>query len=64
MYEQNIACPNCNTNILFDVNALLQGVSFACNGCDAKIQLPGESKNVVEKSMTEFNKMKNNALKQ
>ena len=64
MLEQNIPCPNCKSNILFDVHALLQGVSFSCNQCDAKIQLSEpESKNLVTDSLEEFNKMKMNALK-
>lgn len=64
MNEQNISCPNCGSNIAFDVNALLRGVSFACTGCDAKIQLSNNSKGLVEKSMEEFNKLKQSTLKQ
>jgi len=64
MYNQNIACPNCNSNIPFDVNALLQGVSFTCSSCNAKIELSNKSKGLVEKSINEFNKLKANALKQ
>ncbi len=64
MNEQYIACPNCSNNILFDLNALLIGASFACNTCDAKIKLSGESKEVVTKSLEEFNSMKSNAIKQ
>ena len=64
MSEQYIACPNCKNNILFDVNALLIGASFACNTCDAKIKLSGESKEIVSKSIDEFNSIKTNVLKQ
>ena len=63
MTEQYIACPNCKTNILFDVNTLLQGASFACGGCDAKINLSGESKEVVSESIEKFKSIKANALK-
>jgi len=63
MTEQYIACPNCNTNILFDVNSLLQGASFGCRGCDAKIKLSGESKEVVSESIEKFKSIKANALK-
>jgi DNA-directed RNA polymerase subunit RPC12/RpoP len=64
MTEQYIACPNCKNNILFDVNSLLQGASFGCNDCDAKIKLSGESKEVVSQSIENFNNIKTNALKQ
>ena len=64
MSEQNIVCPNCSTNIPFDINALLQGVSFICSGCNAKIQLSNNSRALVEESMKEFNMLKANALKQ
>lgn len=63
MTKQQITCPNCKNNILFDVNALLQGVSFACSSCDAKIKLSGESKEIVSKSIEEFNRIKINTLK-
>jgi len=64
MSEQYIACPNCKNNILFDVNALLSGASFACSKCNAKIKLANESKETVSKSIEEFNSIKTNALKQ
>ncbi len=51
MNEQKISCPNCKNDIIFNVNALLQGKSFACLVCDSKIQLTGESKDLVSKSM-------------
>lgn len=63
MSQQNIPCPNCNTNIPFDVNALLIGASFSCSECDAKIQLANESKEVVSESIEKFNKLKQNVLK-
>lgn len=58
MIEQYIKCPNCKTNILFDVNTLLQGASFACSGCNAKIKLSGESKEVVSESIEKFKSIK------
>ena len=63
MYEQKLSCPNCQNDILFDVHAMLQGKSFVCSCCNAKVQLSGESKGLVSKSITDFNKLKNNVLK-
>ena len=63
MTEQYIKCPNCNTNILFDLNSLLLGTSFACGGCGAKIKLSEESKEVVSESIEKFKRIKANALK-
>lgn len=62
MNEQKIACPNCKNEIIFDVYALIQGSSFACSQCNAKIQLAGESKETVTESIEEFEKLKQNVL--
>lgn len=64
MNEQKIACPDCGEGIVFDVYALIQGTSFVCTGCDAKIHLSSESKVLVEESINEFTNMKQNVLKQ
>lgn len=63
MYVQKISCPNCNNEIPFDINALMRGESFVCGQCLAKIQISHESLDVVEKSMTEFSKLKANLNK-
>jgi len=63
MTEQKIACPNCNNHIFFSTEALLQGQSFSCAKCDSKISLARESKELVEESMQEFNKLKQNRIK-
>lgn len=63
MNEQHIACPNCQNDILFDVHTLLQGKSFSCSNCDAKIQLSVESQSKGSDLLNEFNKIKMNSLK-
>lgn len=57
-FQQKIACPSCSAEILFDVTALLQGITFSCDRCGAKIGLSGESQHQVTKSMDQFEKLK------
>ena len=66
MNLQNIACPSCGSNIVFDATLLLQGASFSCrnSNCNASIQLNNESKIATSNSMSEFEELKNNTLKQ
>lgn len=63
MNEQKISCPNCQHQITFDVYALLQGSCFICTVCNAKIQLAGESKEMVTGSIQKFKELKKNVLK-
>lgn len=63
MKHQKISCPNCKNDIVFDIHSLLQGKSFVCVECHAKIQLAEESKELVSNSIMEFDKLKNNVLK-
>lgn len=60
--EQRISCPNCQTEIIFDTYALLQGVKFMCTNCQAKIGLSSESKDLVEDTMVKFDEMKKQIL--
>lgn len=63
MNEQFLICPNCQHKIQFNVNALLLGASFECAGCNIKVKLSNESKDLVSKSMDEFDKLKRSSLK-
>lgn len=53
-----IACPDCNTPILLEINQLLQGGKFTCSTCNASIGISLDSKNIVEKAVKSFEKTK------
>jgi len=55
---QIIECPNCKTPIYFDVNGLMQGVSFTCSNCNCSISMASSSSQVVKKTMNKFEELK------
>lgn len=54
---QIIICPECGSQIYFDVNQLIQGVSFKCSNCKSSISLLASSTKLVEKTMKKFEKL-------
>jgi len=60
--NQKINCPNCQSEIIFDTYALLQGVRFTCANCQAQIGLCNESKGVVGDAMNKFEQMKRSSM--
>jgi transcription initiation factor IIE alpha subunit len=58
--NQKIICPNCQTEIVFNVYSLLQGAQFMCPNpeCNAKISLTAESKEQVKEAMTKLDELK------
>ena len=63
IFEQQIPCPVCKTNIPFDTKQLLLGVQFSCPNCQASIGLADESKAIVEETMKSFEELKASASK-
>jgi len=61
--QLSMPCPDCNTNIFFNPQMLLQGAQFSCPKCYASIGLAAESKQVVQESLEKFEKMKTDVLK-
>ena len=59
---QQMPCPNCNSVIEFNVRMLLQGSSFSCSNCNAKISLSSEGKEQAVESMNAFNELKSQGL--
>lgn len=53
-----IACPDCNTPILLEINQLLQGGKFTCTTCSASIGIALDSKNTLAKAVKSLNQTK------
>ena len=60
MIQQALPCPVCQTEIVFDVNGLLQGEKYTCPNCNSSIGLGEESKSTVQEAMEKFRHMKKN----
>lgn len=58
MNQQQINCPQCSTPIFFNVTDLLHGASFSCGKCGTKIALNGDSKDLVNQTMSNFESLK------
>jgi len=56
-------CPECKTAITFDLAQLLAGSQFSCPNCAASIGLAHQGTQVVEETMTKFEKLKNSIEK-
>lgn len=41
--EQKIPCPQCKTDIHFDVTILLQGGGFSCKTCSSVVSIASDS---------------------
>jgi predicted RNA-binding Zn-ribbon protein involved in translation (DUF1610 family) len=60
---QYIACPVCGSQIPFDPYALVRGESFSCPNCpDVAIGLSMESRDLVKKSLDEFENLKKKVM--
>ena len=55
---QVITCPDCGSKIYFNVDQLIQGVSFTCSNCKCSISLLPSSTKIVEKTMIKFENLK------
>jgi len=64
MYEQKINCPQCQSEILFDIYTLLKGGKFICQNCHAEISLAKESRDKVKDTMDKFEDVKQQAFRQ
>ncbi|AQX85742.1 hypothetical protein [Elizabethkingia bruuniana] len=56
--NQKLPCPNCNANIIYNVQALIAGASFECQGCKAQIKISTSSIGEVKKAYENFTKLK------
>lgn len=56
--ETKIPCPSCNTTITINVQQLLQGAHFTCQGCQASIGIASQSKVNDEENNTHLKKPK------
>lgn len=56
--NSSIACPECGTDIVVDVNLLLSGQKFSCTNCQTAIQLERSSQKVAETAMDQFKRVK------
>lgn len=57
---QKIACPNCKSDIMFDIQQLLSGASIKCTNatCEATIQLSPKSTDTAYKSLDKIDSLK------
>lgn len=53
-----IACPVCNTNLVYDVYGLLAGQSYRCPNCSAVLSLANESQGVLADTMEKYEALK------
>lgn len=60
---QVIECPDCGSPIYFDVNQLIQGVSFKCSNCKSSISLLSSSTNIVKETISKFEELNKNINK-
>ena len=62
--QQYICCPDCNTKIPFDTQALIAGAQFSCPSCpDVRIGIDVGSRQIVQNTLTELDKVKRNSLR-
>ncbi len=51
----DISCPNCQTGVIkLMPHALLEGATFICNSCSAKVSLAPASKACLEQSISKY----------
>ncbi len=55
---QQIACPNCATEIPIDAQQLLEGKSFSCNNCNTSIGLAKDSNTSLQDQLKVFSDLK------
>ena len=54
-----VQCPACGEGtIRLDPGMLLQGASFACDGCQAAVSVADTGRGALDHGLTEFNKLK------
>ena len=56
--QQKIPCPQCQTDIYFDVNALLQGVGFSCKKCGAVVSISQDSMSTANDVYKQYESLK------
>jgi len=56
--EQKIPCPQCKTDIHFDVTILLQGGGFSCKTCGAVISIASDSMSVAQETYKKYESLK------
>ncbi|MDF2551446.1 MAG: hypothetical protein K0R77_721 [Chryseobacterium sp.] len=56
--NQTLKCPNCNSEIIFNAQALIAGASFECSTCKSKIKLSSSSTNETKKAYDKFTELK------
>jgi len=56
---QSIPCPQCKTQIEFDVKDILQGKDFTCTTCNTKIKLAyQDNKSILDKAKAKLDQLK------
>lgn len=58
MFQQQLPCPVCSTQIPFDTKQLIAGVQFQCPNCQSVVGLSMESKPLVEDAMKKLEEIK------
>ena len=61
---QSIPCPDCKTNIPFNLGLLIQGKMFTCPNCGAKIGIARDSVSTVKEAKHKFDELKSTVLQQ
>ncbi|GCC51438.1 hypothetical protein SanaruYs_16630 [Chryseotalea sanaruensis] len=56
--EQSIQCPVCQTPILIEYKALIQGMRFTCGNCKASIGIASEAISVAKETMKKYDELK------
>jgi predicted RNA-binding Zn-ribbon protein involved in translation (DUF1610 family) len=62
MQYQQMSCPNCGGQILFNLQQMYMGVKFSCASCKASIGIAPQSIPIVKETAQEFDKMKSELL--
>lgn len=58
--EQTIQCPVCQTPIIIESMALIQGKRFSCQSCFASIGIAPEAIPMAEETMKKYEELKSN----
>jgi len=56
--NQTLQCPNCNSEIVFNAQALIAGAAFGCTNCQSQIRMSPSSMNQAKKVYDKFTDLK------